>query len=223
MEGDVSMSDHETGPADPSPLPWLGWARQIQALAQTGHFYAQNDFDRGRAEQLLTIAADIVAAHSRLSPVEVLTAFTAQPGYVTPKVDVRGVVFRQDEVLMVREVLDGGWTFPGGWADVGETPRQATEREVYEEAGLRVRAVRLIGVYDANRVEEALSIFHAYKLVFQCEPVAGELTTSSETSEVAFFPIVSLPEPLSAYRTTARHITDALAAYRDSSRPTVFD
>jgi ADP-ribose pyrophosphatase YjhB (NUDIX family) len=202
---------------------WLLWARQIQALAQTGHYYAHNDFDRGRAEQLLTIAADIIAAHSNLSPDEALTAFTAQPGYVTPKVDVRGVVFRQGEVLMVREVLDGAWTFPGGWADVGETPRQAVEREVFEEAGLRVGTVRLIGVYDANRVEEAMSVFHAYKLVFQCESLSGELATSSETSEVAFFPIACLPEPLSAFRTTPRHIADALAAYQDPSRPTVFD
>ncbi len=217
------MPTHDAGSTDSTNLPWLHWARQIQALAQTGHFYAHNDFDRGRAEQLLTIAADMAAANTRLSPVEVLTAFTAQPGYVTPKVDVRGVVFREDEVLMVREALDGGWTFPGGWADVGETPRQAAEREVFEESGLRARAIRLIGVYDANRVEDALSVFHAYKLLFQCEPVSGDLTTSSETSDVGFFPIAHLPQPLSAYRTTSRHISDALEAYRDPSRPTVFD
>lgn len=217
------MPSKQTQLPQADELHWLHWAREIQALAQTGHFYAQNDFDRGRADQLLTIAAEMVASHSDMSPDEVLTAFTAQPGYVTPKVDVRGVVFRQDEVLMVREVLDGAWTFPGGWADVGETPRQAAEREVFEEAGLHVRAIRLIGVYDANRVEEAMSVFHAYKLVFQCEALSGELATSSETSEVAFFPISSLPEPLSAFRTTPRHITDALAAYRDPSRPAVFD
>lgn len=217
------MSSNDVDHSRVGEFPWLHWAREIQALAQTGHFYAHNDFDRGRAEQLLTIAAEMVASHSDMSPDEVLTAFTAQPGYVTPKVDVRGVVFRQDEVLMVREALDGAWTFPGGWADVGETPRQAAEREVFEEAGLHVRAIRLIGVYDANRVEDAMSVFHAYKLVFQCEALSGELATSSETSEVAFFPITRLPEPLSAFRTTPRHITDALAAHRDRSRPTVFD
>ncbi len=205
------------------PPRWLVWAREIQSLAQTGLHYAHDAFERARAERLLEVAAAMVAAHSDLPREEIRLAFSAQPGYVTPKVDVRGAVFRGDEILLVQERLDGGWTLPGGWADVGESPAQAVEREVREEAGLLVRAASLVGVYDANRVEEALSLFHAYKLVFLCQEVSGELNSSSETAQAGFFPLDRLPGPLSAYRTTPRHLADALAAHRHPDQCTVFD
>jgi ADP-ribose pyrophosphatase YjhB (NUDIX family) len=204
-------------------VKWLGWAREIQALAQTSLHYAENPFEKARAERLLEIAAIIVAEHSELSPMEGIIAFSAQPGYVTPKVDVRAVVFKGEDLLFVREALDGCWTLPGGWADVGETPRTAIEREVLEEAGLEVQATRLIGVYDANRIEDMLSLFHAYKLVFLCKLKAGDLSTSIETSEVGFFPVNELPKPFSEFRTTPRHIADALAARTDPAWQTVFD
>ncbi len=202
---------------------WLAWAREIEALAQTSRHYAQNEFERGRAERLLEIAAEIVAAHSTLPVGEALAAFRAQPGYVTPKVDVRGAVFDGDRLLMVRESMDGNWTLPGGWADVGEPPALAVEREVFEEAGLEVRATHLVAAYDANRIEGELPLFHAYKLVFLCELIGGEVKPSPETSEVAFFPIAALPGPLSPYRTTPRLLADVLASRLDPARPTVFD
>jgi ADP-ribose pyrophosphatase YjhB (NUDIX family) len=106
---------------------------------------------------------------------------------------------------------------------VGETPRAAVEREVWEESGLRVQATRLVGVYDANRVEEAMSLFHAYKLVFLCQALGGELTPSRETTALGFYPMDDLPQPFSPHRTTPRHLADALAALKDPGRPTIFD
>src|SRR5699024_11935868 len=74
-------------------------------------------------------------------------------GYTAPKIDVRGGVFDQEgRVLLVREIADGNrWTLPGGWCDVLETPRQAVEREVEEEAGFAVRAVHLAAVIDREQ------------------------------------------------------------------------
>jgi len=202
---------------------WLTWAREIEALAQTSRHYARNDFEHDRAERLLEIAAEIVAGHSTLPVGDALAAFTAQPGYVTPKVDVRGALFAEDRLLMVRESIDGCWTLPGGWADIGESPALAVEREVFEEAGLTVRATHLVAVYDANRIEGELPLFHAYKLVFLCEQTGGEIQPSSETSEVGFFPVDALPSPLSPYRTTPRRLEDVLAFRLDPTRPAVFD
>lgn len=201
----------------------LRWAREIQALAQTGRHYAANHFERERSERLLEIAAEMASAGDGLSLEAVEIAYQAQPGYVTPKVDVRAAVIEGGQLLLVQETADGGWTLPGGWADVGETPRQAVEREVREESGLQVRATRLVGVYDANRLPGALTLYHAYKLVFLAERLDGDLAPSEETLQVRFFPMNMLPEPLSAYRTTPRHIQDALAATRDASLETVFD
>jgi ADP-ribose pyrophosphatase YjhB (NUDIX family) len=202
---------------------WLRWVREIQSLGQTGLFYAKNHFEQERAQRLIEIAAMILSEHTDITPQEALVAFTAQPGYVTPKVDVRAAVFDSDRLLLVQEAHDGGWTFPGGWADVGETPRSAIEREVLEEAGLDVRATRLIGVYDTNRIEDALSVFHAYKLLFLCEIKSGELAPSVETSNVDFFHVDNIPQPLSSHRTTPRHITDALKARNDPAWQAVFD
>lgn len=202
---------------------WLDWARRLQALAQTARHYARNPYDRERADKLLELAAEIITEHADLPQADVRAAFSAQPGYVTPKVDVRGAVFQGEALLMVREAIDGGWTLPGGWADVGEAPHTAVEREVFEEAGLRVCAERLVGVYDANRIDGSLPLFHAYKLVFLCQAVGGELATSGETTEVRFFPIDSLPGPLSPFRTTPRLLQDLLACRQDPGRPTAFD
>jgi ADP-ribose pyrophosphatase YjhB (NUDIX family) len=202
---------------------WLHWAREIQALAQASYHYAQNEFERARAERMIEIAADITARHCELTTTEVMLAFRAQTGYVTPKVDVRAAVFRADEILLVQEAMDGGWTLPGGWADVGESPRTAIEREVREETGYIVSARDLVGVYDANRIEGAYSLFHAYKLLFICELEGGDATPSIETTAVGFFPLDQLPEPFSPHRTTGVHLADAISAHRRPDLPAVFD
>ncbi len=204
------------------PPRWLEWAREIQALAQTGFHYAENEYQRERYHRLSAIAAEIIGQHSNFGVETLMGVFDRQVGYATPRVDVRGAIFRDGELLLVCERQDGGWTMPGGWADVGDVPSQAVEREVWEEAGLRVKASRLIGVYDANRVGP-LELFHAFKLVFLCDLIGGEPTPSSETSEVSFFAFDEIPPSLSGERTLPRHIADAFAALGDPQRLAVFD
>jgi ADP-ribose pyrophosphatase YjhB (NUDIX family) len=205
-----------------TPSRWLEWAREIQALAQTGIHYAENDYQRQRYQRMMEIAAEIVSEHSNLEYPPVLEAFLSPIGYTTPRVDVRGAVFQDNRLLIVRESMDGGWTLPGGWADVGEAPSLAAEREVWEEAGFHVKAKKVVGVYDANRVGR-LELFHAYKIVLLCEITGGKARTSQETTEVAFFGRDELPEVLSGERTKLRHIHDAFTCLGDPSCPTVFD
>jgi ADP-ribose pyrophosphatase YjhB (NUDIX family) len=205
-----------------SPERWLEWAREIQALAQTGLHYAENDYQVQRYRRLVEIAAEIVSESSQASYQSIVRTFNMQNGYATPRVDVRGAMFQDGKLLMVKERLDGGWTMPGGWADVGDVPSEAAEREVWEEAGFRVKARKLIGVYDANRVGP-LELFHAFKIVFLCECLGGTARTSTETSAVGFFGADEIPEHLSGERTLPRHIVDAFAVMNDPSRPAVFD
>ncbi len=201
---------------------WLEWARQIQALAQTGLHYALNDFQRQRYLRLQEIAAEMVSENSDVPLQPLAHIYQEQIGYATPRLDVRGAVIEDGKLLMVRERADGGWTMPGGWADVGDMPSLAVEREVLEESGLQVRAYRLVGVYDANRMAP-LEVFHSYKLVFLCQVLGGELAVSDETSEAAFFSPQEIPEHLSENRTTPRTIQDAFRAYDDASWNSVFD
>ncbi len=95
----------------------LVWAQEIQALAQTSAHYAENDFQRQRYHRRTEIAAEIVSKHYGWPASDLMEVCQAQGGYVTPKVDVRAAVFDdQARLLLVREISDGGWTLPGGWA-----------------------------------------------------------------------------------------------------------
>ncbi|TAK10988.1 MAG: NUDIX domain-containing protein [Anaerolineae bacterium] len=203
---------------------WLNWARRIQAIAQSGRMYALNEFQTVRYEQLSALAAEIVAVHADLKEEGVQLNFLEQNGYATPKVDVRAAVFdNRGRLLMVQERSDGTWSMPGGWADVGDIPSEAAERETLEEAGLRVKAKQVVGVYDANRVPTAMHLYHAYKLVFLCEILDGKVTDSNETSAVEFFQRDAIPENQLGNRTSSRQIEDAFALLTDPNRPTQFD
>ena len=114
---------------------WLDWARKIQSLAQTGLHFSQDNYSQERYQHLQQIAAEIISEHTNLDLDRLTEVFQQQIGYATPRVDVRGAVFNQGKLLLVLERIDGGWTMPGGWADVGDTPSGAIEREVWEEFG----------------------------------------------------------------------------------------
>jgi ADP-ribose pyrophosphatase YjhB (NUDIX family) len=201
---------------------WLEWAQRLQAIAQNGLTYAQNPFDRERYEMVRGIAAEIMAAHSGVELGYVRNLFAGQVGYATPKVDVRGAVFRDDTILLVKERQDGLWTLPGGWADVSESPSEAVVREVYEESGYRTRAVKLLALYDINRHAHAPFPFHVYKLFFRCELLGGEPAQSMETDGVAFFREDEIPE-LSLLRVTPAQIARLFEHYRHLDWPTDFD
>lgn len=217
-----------------APPRWLEWAREIQAIAQTGQHFAGDDYHRQRYQRLSAIAAEIVQNHTDLTFEPLRDAFHAELGYATPKVDVRAAVFLpapadpgesgppEPKLLLVRERSDHGWTLPGGWADVGDVPSEAAERETLEESGYRVAARKLIGVYDANR-SGPLEFHHAFKLVFLCELIGGAPTASDETSEVAFFARDEIPAALSGERTRPRHVAHAFAALADPQLPAFFD
>ena len=203
---------------------WLDWTQRLAAIAQTGLFYTQDVFDKERYEQIREIAAEIAAAHTDSEAEAIADLFARDSGYSTPKVDMRAVIFQDDKVLLVREIADGGWALPGGWADVGEPPSVGVVREVREEAGYECRATRLLAVYDHRhpRHGHAYYMYHSFKLFFLCELTGGEPTTSIETDGVGFFPVDDLPE-LSVMRVTAGQIRRFYAMAQDPALPADFD
>ena len=191
MEEDSRMADE--------PRLWT-LARKLQAIAQTGLEFNQNEYDRDRYETIAKIAAELMAMHCDAPIERFQELFAQQSGYATPKVDVRSAVFREGKILMVREAADGLWTVPGGWADVNDSPREAAEREVWEESGFRVKATKMAAVYDRAKHPHVPPLpFHVYKMFFVCEILSGEARPSRETPEVGFFALDALP-PLSVSR-----------------------
>jgi ADP-ribose pyrophosphatase YjhB (NUDIX family) len=202
----------------------LEWARKVQAIAQNGLMFTHDQFDRERYEQLQQLVATILASELELPLERVQQFYSADDGYATPKVDVRGGVFDQDKVLMVRERSDGKWTLPGGWVDVNDAPSFAVEREIREESGYLAKAVKLAALFDKNNPAHGHppGITHIYKLMFLCELTGGTATTSSETDAVEFFPVDSLP-PLSTGRATESQIQRLYQHHLNKDLPTDFD
>jgi ADP-ribose pyrophosphatase YjhB (NUDIX family) len=206
-----------------NPVPrWLTWAREIQALSQTGLAYSNTDYDVQRYQRLAEIAAEMVSSHSELPMERILGDFGMQPGYATPKVDVRGAAVQNGQILLVQERVDQRWCLPGGWADVGDLPSHMAIREVWEESGFHIVPRKVVGVYDANRSGRPLDLYHAYKVIFLCDITGGEARPSNETLDVSFFSFDDLP-PLSANRTDKRHLAEVRAHLQDPSRPAAFD
>jgi ADP-ribose pyrophosphatase YjhB (NUDIX family) len=201
---------------------WLDWARRLDAIAQTGLFYAKDPFDRERYEEIREVAAEMVSRQTD-GPIERMRElFTVDTGYATPKLDVRAAVFRDNQLLFVREREDGLWTLPGGWADVGQSPGESAAREVREEAGYHVRAVKLLALYDRDKHPHPPILHHSFKAFFLCELLGGEPCASNETSEVAFFGEHEIP-PLSLPRVLPEQIRHVFDHYRHPEWSTSFD
>ncbi len=203
----------------------LTWAKKLQAIAQTGITYAKDQYDIERYQSVRQIAAEMLAATSTgLSSTQLIDLFASEIGYATPKIDVRAAVFSDKGLLLVRERSDGGWTLPGGWADVGDSPSVAAVREVKEESGYDVVARKLAAVYDRDHERHGHPPMphHVYKLFFLCDFVGGTAKTSNETDAVSFFSEDQIP-PLSLTRVTPQQIAYLFDHHRHPDWPTSFD
>jgi len=202
---------------------WLHWAQSLQALAQSGLQYTTNPFDVERYQMISRLAAEIMADGAGVELKQVSDIFDAQAGYATPKVDIRGVVFHEEKLLFVRELMDGGkWTLPGGWVDINEPPSLAVEREVREEAGLIVKARKLLALYDRNLHGHPPYVFHTYKIFMLCEWVDTGTASPLETSDPTFFAAAEIPE-LSVARVTQEEVARMFDHLYSPNLPADFD
>lgn len=197
-------------------------ARRLYALAQTGLHFTPQEYDRERYRELAEIAGQLLANESEHAPERLHTAWFVEDGYATPKMDVRGAIFRDAEVLLVRETMDGKWTMPGGWADVNDSPSDAVEKEIEQESGFTAKAAKLAALYDRNKHEHPPYLYHAWKAFFVCDITGGAPRLSNETDGVEFFALDALPE-LSTGRTTAAQIRRMYVHHLQRELPTEFD
>lgn len=196
----------------------------LLAIAQTGLHYAENVFERRSFDQVRDAAVTLMALVADGDAEAVRQSVLLDTGYATPKIDVRGAVFDDDgRVLLVRERFDGLWTLPGGWGDVLESPSEAVCREVREESGLTVEAVKLVAMLDREKQGHTPPLpFHVYKLFFLCHKLAEGDFDPTETLEIGWFALDALP-PLSVGRVLPAQL-EMLNAHRlEPGLPTVFD
>ncbi|HVZ09237.1 NUDIX hydrolase [Rhodopila sp.] len=204
---------------------WLTWARELQAIAQTGSAFTRDPYDRQRYEALRVLASRIMEARTGIAAGRFDALFAAERGYATPKVGVRGAVFdAQGRLLLVREVVDDGrWTLPGGWAESNLTAAENVVKEVREESGYEVRVRKLAAVWDRGRQGHPPGLFSVYRFFFICDLIGGDARPSLETSEVGWFAEDDLPADLSVNRVLPRQLRRMFAHARDDGLPTEFD
>ncbi len=200
----------------------IDWARKVHALAANGLAFSADPFDRERYRELQDLARALLAGELDIPTERAGALWAGETGYVTPKVDVRGAIFEDNRVLLVRERADGRWSLPGGWADVNDAPSTAVVREIREEAGCAARAVKLAALIDRRRHPHPPSVHHIYKLMFICVRTGGVPTAGAETDAVDFFPVHALPE-LSTGRILASQIERLHAHHLHPELPSDFD
>lgn len=96
----------------------------------------------------------------------------------------------RQKVLLTQRMDNGRWCLPGGHMEAGESAAEACEREVWEETGLKVRAVKLLGVYsnpDQLVIYKDGSKAFFVVLNFEVEILEGTLGLSNETTDYGYF------------------------------------
>lgn len=201
---------------------WLEWARRIQAISQAGLHFSKDVFDRERYEELQQLSAEIIANYTKQLAEDVGKTLAAEKGYPTPKLDIRGVVFQEGKLLLVKEKMDERWSLPGGFCEVGLSASENAVKEIKEESGFDVQPVKLLAVLDSDKHTEKPQMFHYYKIFLQCKIIGGGAKESVETSEIGFFSETELP-PLSLRRNTEAQIKMLFDSFHNPNKQSVFD
>ena len=198
-------------------------AKQLKSLADTGLVYQDNPFDIERYTAIRETAFRLMSLVTEDSPQEIGALYTGVSDYPTPKVDVRGfVVNNEGEILMVREMADGKWTIPGGWADIGFSPSEVVVKEVKEESGLDVEAKRLLAVYDKKCHSHPPSPYYIYKIVILCGLKEGIVQPGFDILDAGWFSKDNLPE-LSEDRIVKEQIAELYSMYEAGEETARFD
>ena len=200
---------------------WLEWAKELQFIAQAGLTYTKDLFDKERFERIREIAAEIVSLQSKRPLAKVKDLFCNETGFQTPKLDTRAAIFKDNKILLVEE-NDGTWSMPGGWVDVMETVKSNTVKEVKEEAGLDVEAVRVIALHDRNLHNQPPYAYNVCKVFVLCEVKGGCFHPNIETVGSDYFGLDELP-PLSVDKNSYQQIEMCFTARSEKNWQVEFD
>ena len=197
--------------------------KRIQALAEIGMEYSEIHYDFERYKELNEISLQLLEYLTEVPIEKIVPVLQENNGYKTPKVDVRAVVFNEkDQILLIKEKVDGKWAMPGGWADVGYSPAEVAIKECFEEAGLKVEPTRMLAVLDKQKQNMPPAFEYVYKIFLECKKLDDNISVGSETIDVGWFHVDGLPE-LSTPRNTIAQVKLMFQFHRGERTEPVFD
>lgn len=169
--------------------------KRLRSIADIGLLYCNNEYDKARYLELQEISIRLLSKVSGHSPEDLKESFPLYKDYPTAKVDIRGLVLSFDKkILLVKESADNKWSLPGGWADIGHSPKEVIVKEFKEETGLDVIPQVLLAVFDKRMHAHPPQSFYVYKMVFYCTAISSQLDKGFDVLDVKYFDISNLPE-----------------------------
>ena len=177
--------------------------QRLLSITETGLAFSRDEFDRERYLELRQLLGHLLADWSDLDGKELAELLRPTDFYATPLIDVRAVLVRDGKICLVKGKNEKTWALPGGFCEVGLSPKENIVKEVQEETGFNVSVSRLLAIFDTNKFQFQSKPYA--KLVFECQIEDGDFQPNTEIEELAFFDIQSLPE-LSSKRTTKEQL-----------------
>lgn len=178
------------------------FAKAIQrmlAITDTGLTYSKDPYDRERYEDLRQILWRVLQDQTELDQEELTAILKPTGSYATPLMDVRAWIVQNQKICLVRGQGEDTWALPGGFGEVGYSPKENIRKEVQEETGFSAEVGSLLAVFDTNRFQ--LQNKQYAKFVLDCQLLDGHFQENQEIAELEFFDIKNLP-PLSEKRIT---------------------
>ena len=182
------------------------FAKAIQrmlAITDTGLTYTKDPYDCERYEDLRQILWRVLQDQTELDQEELTAILKPTGSYATPLMDVRAWIVQNQKICLVRGQGEDTWALPGGFGEVGYSPKENMRKEVQEETGFSVEVGSLLAVFDTNRFQ--LQNKQYAKFVFACQLLDGHFQENQEVAELGFFDIENLP-PLSEKRITKKQM-----------------
>ena len=195
-------------------------ADEIRGMATIGKHFAGNVYEVERADRLLELAVRVAALAESRPREEVRAIFDGEPWHrASPAMGADALVLNpHGQILLIQRKDNGRWAMPGGIAEIGHTPAESALKELWEEAGLRGRVSRLLGVFD-NRLWNVATKVHMINFTFlvECDDFAA--APGIEMLDAQFFPTDALPAEM--HSSHDRRVPRCLHALRDGT--TYFD
>jgi 8-oxo-dGTP pyrophosphatase MutT (NUDIX family) len=127
-------------------------ADEMRGMASLSRRFAESVYERERADRMMELAVKVAALADQGSQGDVRAIFDTESWLrFSPAIGVEAAVFDADGAILLAQRKDSGqWAMPGGIAEIGQTPAESALRELWEEAGLRGRVSRLLGIFDGR-------------------------------------------------------------------------
>ena len=165
---------------------------KVHSIAKIGLTYSKDPYAIDNYNELNNISKEMLEKFMDVK-FDKPSMFTKEV-YPTPNISVRTLIGYENKILLVKESNTGLWSFPGGWAELYDSPKTSAYNEVVQETGVEPEITRLIGVLDRLPHKSQQSV-PEYVIIFEGTVKDNDFSKHChEISDVSFFDIDNLPE-----------------------------